>query len=86
MQLLREDHLYANLKRTDFYQEQVNFLEHVIAIDSLMVDPMKIEAVVNWWIHSFLVLAGYYKRFVERFSIIADPLTKLTRKNTHFVW
>lgn len=86
LQLLREDHLYANFKRTDFYQKQVNFLEHVISIDSLMVDPVKIEAVVNWWIHSFLVLLGYYKRFVERFSIIADPLTKLTWKNTHFVW
>jgi hypothetical protein len=34
----------------------------------------------------FLGLAGYYRRFIEGFSIIASPLTKLTRKEVRFVW
>ena len=29
-------------------------------------------------------LAGYYRRFVQDFSKIATPLTKLTRKNENF--
>lgn len=33
----------------------------------------------------FLCLAGYYKRFVKGFSLIATPLTKLLRKNVPFV-
>lgn len=37
-------------------------------------------------IHSFLDLAGYYRRFVEGFSSIARPLTKLTQKNARFEW
>ncbi|KAA0067305.1 ty3-gypsy retrotransposon protein [Cucumis melo var. makuwa] len=37
-------------------------------------------------IRSFLGLAGYYRRFVEDFSRIANPLTQLTRKGTTFVW
>ncbi|XP_057757656.1 uncharacterized mitochondrial protein AtMg00860-like [Arachis stenosperma] len=37
-------------------------------------------------IRSFLGLANYYKRFIERFSQIALPLTKLTRKEVLFVW
>ena len=37
-------------------------------------------------IRSFLGLAGYYHRFVENFSRIAMPLTKLMRKNVKFVW
>ena len=51
------------------------------------MDPKKIKAVVNWnppknvsEIRSFLGLAGYYRKFVEGFSKIEAPLTKLTRK------
>jgi hypothetical protein len=31
-------------------------------------------------------MAGYYRRFIEGFSKIAGPITKLLRKNTPFVW
>ncbi|WMV07690.1 hypothetical protein MTR67_001075, partial [Solanum verrucosum] len=35
---------------------------------------------------SFLGLAGYYKRFVQGFSSISSPLTKLTQKIVKFQW
>ena len=57
------------------------------------MDPLKIEAVVNWKlpknvseVRSFLGLVGYYRKFVERFSKIAAPLTKLTRKDVKYDW
>ncbi|KAG8483222.1 hypothetical protein CXB51_022213 [Gossypium anomalum] len=37
-------------------------------------------------IRSFLGLAGYYQRFVEGFSLIVAPLTKLLRKGESLVW
>ena len=58
-----------------------------MSAEGISVDPIKIEVVVNWKppqsvteVRSFLGLAGYYKRFVKRFSVIASPLTKLLRK------
>ncbi|GJY53462.1 putative reverse transcriptase domain-containing protein [Tanacetum coccineum] len=53
------------------------------------VDPAKIESIKDWAspktpteIRQFLGLAGYYRRFIEGFSKIAKPMTKLTQKNT----
>jgi len=37
-------------------------------------------------VRSFLGMAGYYRRFVKDFSIIAKPMTQLTQKNIKFVW
>ncbi|GJX89063.1 hypothetical protein Tco_0341077 [Tanacetum coccineum] len=37
-------------------------------------------------IRQFLGLAGYYQRFIEGFSKIAKPMTKLTQKKVKFVW
>ncbi|GJS40057.1 putative reverse transcriptase domain-containing protein [Tanacetum coccineum] len=34
----------------------------------------------------FLGLAGYYRRFIEGFSKIAKPMTKLTQKKVKFEW
>ena len=31
-------------------------------------------------------LAGYYRRFVEHFSLITAPLTRLTRKGVKYEW
>lgn len=31
-------------------------------------------------------MAGYYRRFVEGFSLIASPLTSLTCKGVNYVW
>ena len=37
-------------------------------------------------IRSFLGLAGYYRRFIKNFSLVAKPLTNLLRKNVVFQW
>ncbi|GKF69854.1 putative reverse transcriptase domain-containing protein, partial [Tanacetum coccineum] len=31
-------------------------------------------------------LAGYYRRFIEGFSKITNPMTKLTQKKVMFIW
>nr|GFC37478.1 putative reverse transcriptase domain-containing protein [Tanacetum cinerariifolium] len=69
------------------------FLGHVINSQGIYVDPAKIESVKDWAspklpteIRQILGLAGYYRRFIEGFSKIAKPMTKLTQKKVKFEW
>ena len=93
LQTLRENRLYAKLDKCEFWLKEVVCLGHVISTEGIFMDPKKVEVVLKWErptnvtkIQSFLGLAGYYKRFIEGFSTIASPLTKLTRKEVRFVW
>jgi hypothetical protein len=68
-------------------------LGHIISKDGIVVDPEKIEAIREWSmpknvteVISFMVLAGYYRRFIEGFSRIAHPITSLQRKEKKFLW
>ncbi|GJT56263.1 putative reverse transcriptase domain-containing protein [Tanacetum coccineum] len=93
LELLRKEKLYAKFSKCDFWIRMVQFLGHLIDSQGLHVDPAKIEAVKNWAspttptkVHQFLGLAGYYRRFIQGFSKIAKPLTKLTQKNKKYIW
>ncbi|GKE66700.1 hypothetical protein Tco_1520861, partial [Tanacetum coccineum] len=71
----------------------VQFLGHVIDSESIHVDPAKIESIKDWAspktpteIRQFLGLADYYQQFIEGFSKISRPMTKLTQKSVKFDW
>jgi hypothetical protein len=93
LKTLREKKLYAKLSKCEFWLKEVSFLGHVISSGGIAVDPSKVDAVLKWGtpesvfeIRSFLGFAGYYRRFIEGFSRLALPLTRLTRKGQAFVW
>ena len=92
-QILRENQLFAKLSKCDFWLKEVSFLGHIVSAEGIRVDPMKIEAVMNWKpprnvteVRSFLGLASYYRRFVQGFSVIASSLTRLLQKGVKFEW
>ncbi|GKA29136.1 putative reverse transcriptase domain-containing protein [Tanacetum coccineum] len=93
LELLKKEELYAKFSKCEFWLSKVQFLSHVIDSEGIHVDPAKIESIKDWAspktpteIRQFLGLAGYYRRFIEGFSKIAKPMTKLTQKSMKFDW
>nr|GFB77607.1 putative reverse transcriptase domain-containing protein [Tanacetum cinerariifolium] len=91
LELLKKEELYAKFSNCEFWIPKVQFLSHVIEGQGIHVDPIKIESIKDWAspktpteIRQFLGLAGHYQRFVEGFSKIAKPMTKITQKKVTF--
>jgi len=83
--------LYAKYNKCDLFEEQIQYLGHVITKDGIVVDPKKIKRVMDWLvlkdvvnIRSFMGLARYYRRFIEGFSTVAYPITSLKKKGKTF--
>nr|GFB30219.1 putative reverse transcriptase domain-containing protein [Tanacetum cinerariifolium] len=93
LELLKKKELYAKFSMCEIWIPKVQFLGHVIDKQGIHAYPVKIESVKDWAspkspteIRQFLGLAGYYRRFIEGFSKITKPMTKLTQKKVKFEW
>ncbi|KAI4900897.1 hypothetical protein NFI96_007222 [Prochilodus magdalenae] len=93
LQLLLENHLYVKLEKSLFHARSVAFLGFVVSQGRLSMDPEKTKAVMDWprptsvrLVQRFLGFANFFRRFVRNFSIIAAPLTALTKKGEGFQW
>ena len=91
LQLLKDHQMYSKFSKCEFWLTEVRFLGHVVSASGLSVDPEKVEAVISWErpksvfeVRSFLELAEYYRRFIEDFSRLVAPMTRLTQKEVKF--
>ena len=57
------------------------------------MDSDKIKSKTEWSVpkdvtdvRSFMGITGYYRKFIEGFSRIANPITSLQKKGKKFVW
>ncbi|GJY17529.1 putative reverse transcriptase domain-containing protein [Tanacetum coccineum] len=92
LELLKKEELYAKFSSAIFGIPKVQVLG-LCSIVKYSCGSAKIESIKDWAspkspteIRQFLGLAGYYRRFIEGFSKIAKPMTKLTQKKVKFEW
>jgi len=89
---LRQHTLFLKKSKCSFGTEAMGYLGHVISAHGIAMDAEKVQAVLSWplpktvrAVRGFLGLAGYYRRFIRDYGLIASPLTKLLRKDG-FQW
>ena len=87
---LRKYKLYARAEKCDFLKKEVEYLGHVVSEEGIQVCRDKVAKVLDWprpttpkEVRSFLGIASFYRRFIEKFSHIARPLTDLTRQGAN---
>ena len=90
---LREANLKLGKEKCYFCQDEVEFLGFVVTENGVKTSDSKIEKIRDFprpkditQLRGFLGLAGYYRKFIPRFSDIAKPMTKLLGKKEQYIW
>ena len=90
---LIEHNFYAKRSKCEFFKDTLKFLAHILSKDGISVDPEKVKALLQWpaprtvsEIRQFVGLANVFRKFVDKLSVIAKPLTDLTKSDTPWVW
>jgi transposase InsO family protein len=93
LQALQDAKLLVEPEKSHFHVQEVEFLGHIIAPNTIRMDPKKVAAVREWEeptnvkeVQSFLGFANYYRRFIKGFGDITKSLTNLTKKDQPWKW
>ena len=78
--------MLINLKKCYFIQDKSVYLEFVILVDGLNMDPKKVKEIVEWptlenvgEVRYFHGLASFYRMFTRNFSFVCNAMTGTIR-------
>jgi hypothetical protein len=84
LQLLQDASLHVKLAKCKFAQPQLKFLGHVVSQAGTCMDAEKVKAVTDFpqptetvHIQQFVGLCNYFSRYIQDYSRIAAPLTRI---------
>lgn len=90
---LRAANLTLNPEKCHFAKRSVRYLGHVVSDKGIQTDPDKVAAIVKIppprnlrELRQVLGAASWYRRFINGFSDLVTPLTRLLRKNQRWEW
>jgi len=85
--------LHLKPEKCRFHVQEEDYLGLVITPGGIRMQPGKIATIQKWesptsvkGVQEFLGVANFYRRFILNYSHVVAPLTRLTRKDTPFVW
>jgi len=75
------------------FKERISFLGYMVSAEGIDPQEKKIRSIQDWPVpkcvrnvRAFFGLASYYRKFVQNFASIAEPLSALTKKGVRFSW
>lgn len=93
LELFRKAGLTLKLSKCNFFKESIDYLGFEVCENGVRPGKIKIDAVENFPVPSdqhrlrqFLGLASFFRRFIRGFSMIAQPLTRLLKKDVRWQW
>ncbi|XP_060805921.1 uncharacterized protein K02A2.6-like [Amyelois transitella] len=89
----KEVGIRLNKSKCLFFQNEINYLGHIISKEGLKKDPAKLEAIINapvpnnvTEVRSWIGMVGYYSKFVPQLSVKLKPMYDLLQKDRKFIW
>jgi len=89
--ILVENKLELRLEKCLFLVTEIEYLGYIVTREGIRPTDSGVAAVRNFpepktikEVHSFVGLASYFRKFIEKFAIIAKPLYLLLRKGVTF--
>ena len=85
--------LSMKLSKCHFFSKKIQYLRHILSTKGIHPLPLKTQVIQEMHppitpkqVWAFLVLVGYYRKFIKNFTKIAKPLTLLTWQQVNFEW
>jgi hypothetical protein len=83
----------VNIEKCQFFRHEVTFLGHIISNKGIKMDENKIRTVQEFRapsnkkeLQSFLGFLNFYRRFINKFAHIIQPLIELVKKDKKWHW
>ncbi len=90
---LWKNQLFSNKAKSEFSQEEMDFLGHILSWEGVRPDLKKLKSIQdykkliiikgNW---SFIGLASFYRKFIKNFSPLTKLYSDLLKKMLSFEW
>lgn len=92
-EVMRENKLYANLKKCVFFSSEIPVLGCFVGKNGVRVDPEKVKAIDDWpapqnvkQLRQWLGLANYLHKYTRNYAALVQPLTQLLKKDVEWKW
>ena len=92
-QKLKEIKLQIDIKKCEFFQTKVSFLNVILSTKSLRMNFKKIQNIINWVrsicikkMQIFVNFCNFYRRFIKTFSKLVKLLIRMIKKKIDFEW